>query len=346
MEGAGWVNDQCVSTGIRKYYHKNQRLHTSAGVFCFYKAKMAKTRILVSWLENAQTSGFEHRTAPEADVRRTGAERSASTLSYAHISPFIEYSEGASLLKTSKGGRCEQVGGGRRGRISGFSRSSRYRLMQTIARIRRDAEMPNFVTLTYPDEFPNPATSKKHLDTFFKRFEREFPKGGAIWKLEPQQRGAPHFHLLVWGCDQLALMAFVPKAWFEIAGGGDPKHLAWHRGECGHGNKHCVQAVKSFKGVWFYAAKYLGKTFEVAGWNRQWTGRYWGVIARPNIPFGEMRQLVVTRLQAVQVMRYQRRFVNKAGASRRKRPIRSSSRSLTIFCDAGQWVERLCLRDD
>jgi hypothetical protein len=306
---------------------------------------MRTKREILEILERWQVR--EHRTAPEADVRRTGAERSALILSYAHITPFVEYYNGASLLKSSRGGICDQVGGGKRGKINGFSRGSRYRLMQTIAKVQRDAELPLFLTLTYPDDFPNPAESKEHLEIFIKRVRRRFPRAGMIWKLEPQMRGAPHYHWLVWGVSMLDLMKFVPRAWFEIAGGGDPKHLAWHKGECGHGNKHCVSEVRSFKGVWFYAAKYLGKTFEVAGWNNNWTGRYWGVISKENIPFGDLRQLVVTRSLAVQVMRYQRRFVNrKLGGKKRKRPIRAGGRSLTIFCDADQWIERLCTKSD
>lgn len=288
----------------------------------------------------------EHRSAaPGADVRSTGAQhRSAakSTLSTAHISPQIQYYQGASLFKASKGGECDQVGGGVRGKIKGFSYGSRRRLMLTIAKVRRDAALPMFITLTYPDEFPDPAESKIHLDNFCKRLRRTFPDVGMIWKLEPQQRGAPHFHCLAWGVDLAKLMNFVPQAWFEIAGGGDQKHLAWHKGLCGHGNKHCVQQVKSFKGVWFYAAKYLGKTFEVAGWDKKWTGRYWGVIARENIPFGELRELVVTRQFAIQVMRYQRRFAKPRKVHGRKiRKSPTGGRSLTIFCDASQWAERL-----
>jgi hypothetical protein len=214
--------------------------------------------------------------------------------------------------------------------------------MRTIARVRRDADLPMFVTLTYPDKFPDPVESKIHLDNFIKRFRRRFPKAGWIWKLEPQERGAPHFHLLVWGVDFIRLSFWVPGTWFAIAGGGDPKHLAWHEGRCGHGNKHCVERVRSFKGVWFYASKYLGKKFEVAGWNNKWTGRYWGVIAPENIPFGELRELVITRRQAVQIMRYQRRFSRSKKVQGKKiRKLRGDRRSLSIFCDASQWVERL-----
>jgi hypothetical protein len=264
-------------------------------------------------------------------------------LSNAHISPFIEYSEGGSLFKVSKGGRCEQVGGGKRNIIKGFSRGSRYRLMQTIARVRRDAPLPCFVTLTYPDNFPEPAESKRHLDIFFKRLVRAFPGSGTMWKLEPQQRGAPHFHLLVWNVPLEKLMTFVPGAWFEIAGGEDEKHLRWHLGLCGYGNKHCVQQVKSFKGVWFYAAKYLGKTFEVAGWDKKWTGRYWGVVQREQIPFGPYRARIIEYSQAVRTMRLQRRFL-KAKRDRRKKIY--AGRSLSIFCDADQWVERLILKPE
>lgn len=288
---------------------------------------------------------FEHASTAPPGREEAGAER--STLSTAHISPQICYYDGASLFKVSKGGECDQVGGGIRGKIHGFSQASRLRLMRTIAKVRRDADLPAFVTLTYPEEFPSPMESKVHLDNFIRRFQRRFPKGGMIWKLEPQKRGAPHYHLLVWGVSFMGLTCFVPEAWFEIAGGGDPKHLAWHEGRCGHGNKHCVQRVESFKGVWFYAAKYLGKTFEVAGWDKKWTGRFWGVIAPANIPFGELRELVVTRQAAVQAMRYQRRFSkSKKTHGRKIRKLRGDRRSLSIFCDATQWAERLYFRDD
>ena len=39
-------------------------------------------------------------------------------------------------------------------------------------------------------------------------------------------------------------MEFIPEAWFEIAGGGDALHLAWHMGELD--NDHCVQPVRSW----------------------------------------------------------------------------------------------------
>lgn len=254
-------------------------------------------------------------------------------LSKAHICPFVEYRTGASILKTHRGGQKEdQVGGGLRGDVKGFSDASRRRLMYLIGGIRRDADLPLFVTLTYPNSFPDALSSKRHIRVFWKRLDRYLKSLGCvyglIWKLEPQKRGAPHYHILLWGCDLQVLADFVPGAWFEIAGSGDEKHLRWHKGELK--NEHCVQQVYSRNGVLRYASKYLGKTFEVKGWEK--VGRYWGMVNRDNIPFGELVQAEVTRKKAVEVLRYQKRF---SGLKKR------NNKSLTIFCDADQWVEKL-----
>ena len=264
---------------------------------------------------------LEGDTAPGAGV---------SPLSTAHISPFCEWRSGASLLKVSKAEPAKQIGGGGRGVVVEFSLASRRRLMQKIACVRRDASLPVFVTLTYPDNFPSPKQSKAHLDTFLKRLKRAIPQAGLIWKLEPQLRGAPHYHMIVWGCDAKSLKDFVPGAWFDIAGGGDQNHLLFHQGKLK--NKHCVSQVRSYKGVMSYASKYLGKTFEVAGWNSLEVGRFWGVVMPSNIPFGEPQTLYITRTQAVHLMRYQKRF---AKLKKRSYP------SLTVFCDADQWLSKV-----
>jgi hypothetical protein len=270
--------------------------------------------------------------APDRGAPPFDGERPLST---AHIRPFLEWVAGASLLKASKGGIQSAVGGGKRDIISGFSRASRRRLMVTIANVRKDAKLPIFITLTYPESFPDPKSSKRDAKIFFQRLNRGFPGHGTIWKREPQERGAPHYHMMTWGCDLQELRDFVPGAWFDIAGGGDNLHLLWHMGKLGNGNVHCVQQVRSFYGVWNYAAKYLGKTFDVSGWQDKWTGRYWGVINRENIPFGPTCAIEVTEQKAVHVMRYQRRFAH----------FKHVKNSATIFCDADQWVKNI-LREE
>ena len=75
--------------------------------------------------------------------------------------PFVEWRQGASILKVSKAEPTEQHGGGKRGIVKGFSRGSRSRLMKKIGGVKRDAFLPCFVTLTYPNIFPEPKQSKK-----------------------------------------------------------------------------------------------------------------------------------------------------------------------------------------
>jgi len=266
------------------------------------------------------------------DPQPSGADP-ASPLSTVHKSPFIEYCDGASLLKVSKSEPCKPPLGGKRGRVDGFSNSSRRRLMQTIAKVKRDADLPCFVTLTYPNEFPSPKESKRHLDIFIKRLKRRFDVGG-IWKLEPQERGAPHYHILVWGASVDDLGQYIPWTWFEIAGNGDKNHLYFHAGMLN--NKPCVQEVRSFRGVWSYAAKYLGKTFTVAGWDNQETGRFWAVFNRHLIPFGEVKIIEITKSKAVHIMRYQKRY---AQLKRRNYP------SLSTYCDVNQWINNVMVRE-
>ncbi len=255
-----------------------------------------------------------------------------ASLSTCHISPQITIRLGASVMTVKRTQRPKQEENPaqdrvKRGKVAGFSAKSRNRLMRTLAEVRRDC-LPVFVTLTYPLEYPNMAeTFKKDLDNFIKRLARKFPDVAGVWKLEPQKRGAPHFHLLIWGAAHIELLAFIPLAWCEVVGSDDPNHLAWHKGELG--NKPCVQQIESQRGVFWYASKYMSK--EVGTMFSDW-GRWWGVFHRNNLPLGEVVNMEVTEEKAIQFIRYMRRFAR----------IRSRDyRTLTIICDADFWINRL-----
>lgn len=85
--------------------------------------------------------------------------------------------------------------GGRRSGISTFSKASRRRLLQMIARLNKTRT--TFITLTYPEEFPLPSAAKEHLRAFLERIRRRCGWVAGIWRMELQERGAPHFHLLM-----------------------------------------------------------------------------------------------------------------------------------------------------
>jgi len=247
--------------------------------------------------------------------------------------PFVKWRQGASYLKVSKAEPSRRMGGGFRGVVKGFSVGSRARMMNWLAGIKLTATLPVFVTLTYPDTFPEPKESKKHLKRFIQRLKRALPNAGGVWKLEPQERGAPHYHLLIWGSSQKELRGFVPFAWNEIAGGGDEKHLLFHKGKFKK-SKHCVEQVRCAGGMKAYASKYLGKTFEVAGWDSKEVGKFWGIFNPDNIPMGEWKSKPLTRKQAVEGIRYIKRAIH---AKARAFP------SLSIRAKYGnqQWIDKI-----
>lgn len=183
------------------------------------------------------------------------------------------------------------------GKIRSFSRRSRSRLNKKIASIRKN-QIPCFVTLTYHNQYPTEFEDfKYHLHKFFVNLHHKFPNFGAIWKLEFQKRGAPHYHLLIWGVSVKDLQEYVPAIWNKIAGYESIEHLAWHKGELGHGNKHCVQEINSWHGVTSYAAKYFSKVDETLR-----SGRIWGV--RGHVPFSKILEFSVNFEIALKFRRY------------------------------------------
>lgn len=169
----------------------------------------------------------------------------------------------------------------KRGKIQGFSRKSRSRLLQKIAKLKKD-NIPLFVTLTYHENYPTNFEGFKYdFHRFFISLRNRFPGVGVIWKLEYQRRGAPHFHLLLFGVDFSEACKFIPAEWNRITEPTSLLHLYWHEGLLK--NKHCVQYVKSWKGVKSYAGKYMAKVGDDPVLT---SGRFWGV--RGIIPYSVM----------------------------------------------------------
>ena len=201
-------------------------------------------------------------------------------LSTNQISPLPKASDfsatfylGGSLLKVSGRKRDDglQPTPGKRTACAGFSDSSRRNLMRKMATVDRRQyaqHLPLFLTLTYPGEWPgDPKVWKKNLDNFLKRLGRHYESAFAIWKLEPQKRGAPHFHLIVFN-ESFIDKDWLSRAWFEVVGSGDERHLR-------AGTQ--VKQMRSWRGVMSYAAKYVGKQIDTLppGWES--VGRFWGI---------------------------------------------------------------------
>lgn len=239
---------------------------------------------------------------------------------------------GGSLLNCKKPAPAgkEQKGGGKRGKVQEFSPASRRRMLYLVGKIER-VKLPIMVTLTYPGDFPaSGETWKNHLRRWYQRLKRRLPGAGLIWKLEPQKRGAPHFHLLVWGVDRVPLgefRAWVSRSWYQVVGSGDERHL--------HAGTRCEQ-IRDRRGVLAYATKYLGKVIsemdaEKNGWDQP--GRFWGVKGAECIPWASLVQVAVTYRQAVKLLRLMRRAM---------RCHRGNLPGLTLLSnDPDFWFDRL-----
>lgn len=200
-------------------------------------------------------------------------------------------------------------GAARRGIITGFSRASRRRLLHLVRSVDQTAATPRsfvFVTLTYHRNPPTAAGAKRDLEAFIKRFFREYGTLGLIWKIEPQRRGAPHFHLLVYfpGADAAAVNVWTANAWHAIAGHGSPNHLKFHLGQLG--NRPCVETVNDWAGVGRYAAKYMGKVGD-DDVEFPFPGRCWGTRNVDLLPITRVAIDLPPRAAAVLVRGLRRR---------------------------------------
>ena len=223
--------------------------------------------------------------------------------------------------------------GGRRSEIVGFSHSSRLRLMRTIAKLDRTRK-PLFITLTYPDEafqyrLDGSMLKETHLKLFWQRLEYRYPGVSVIWRLEYETRKSgrftgelfPHFHLLTWGLhdeDIEDLRLEIAEMWYQVCGKLSQDHLrAGIR----------VERIKSIKGVFWYAAKYLAKEVEESQLK---VGRWWGVKGKENLP-GVYCHIIdfLEKEHYKQIIDW---MAQKAGF-----PESDLWQGLSIFCDAGDF---------
>lgn len=257
---------------------------------------------------------FPWQTKNSTDVKETlGAEahpaaRQGRGLSNCHIP-----AERRQALHVARGGRWVKAKYKRlddtrptpakRGKVCGFSSRSRSRLLQSLCQLngKRLPKRCVMVTLTYPAAWPKlPKTWKRHLENFWARLHRRAPEAFTLWKLEPQQRGAPHFHLLVWSQKKI-VKKWVSKHWYEVVKSGDPKHL-------GAGTN--VEPLRHRDHAIAYAGKYCSKPVEGEEWED--AGRWWGWKNRDARPV-DVQTVDLPQDQWFRVRRLMRRTLGAKG---------------------------------
>ena len=272
-------------------------------------------------------SGQSSRTYVLRPAAGASATAPDAGLSKSHIRPqaTVRFYAGGSLVRFEHHqpselrivpGECPK-----RAEITEFSEKSRQRLRLSLAKVDYSkAGRPIFGTLTYPAEFPlDEQTFKRHLKIFSQRFLRAFPDAGFHWKLEFQDRGAPHFHPIFWNLstDREFLKHFrrwVAWTWFELVGSGDEKHLRAGT---------AADVIKSPFGIMRYVSPYVSNSDQSKPGFR--VGRYWGIAGRSNIPWAKETVIELSSEEGKFVRRVARRYMQ---AMNRKRRIRYLERSL------------------
>ena len=72
-----------------------------------------------------------------------------------------------------------------------------------------------------------------------------------------------------------AIQHWFAVMWYEIVGSGESRHLAAGTG---------VETVKSVRGVFAYASKYLAKVEDDPATEYESIGRCWGIMGREHLP--------------------------------------------------------------
>lgn len=230
---------------------------------------------------------------------------------------------------------CQQWRRGDRGEIHGFSTGSRRRLFELINRLAIEGKAV-FLTLSFGNDYPDAKTAKNALRAFLERIRRrcEGNEVSAIWRMEFQERGAPHFHLIFFGLPFICKTT-IKNWWSEIIGVLDP----FTRIEMVHSHKKLVNYVSK------YVAK-LDKAEVLSGFNSPTylhayaqkfdynIGRQWGIFNRDNLPYAELVELVWPTVKG-EFMEFRR------AAERFYKPLRNSlSLGFTLYVwDASVWFE-------
>lgn len=203
------------------------------------------------------------------------------------------------------GGNQERA---KRSAVTLFSRASRLRLLQKMATIKGNGLKSVFITLTYGQAFPSPREAKRHLDNFMKQLRRKHETVSGFWRLEFQRRGAPHFHMVLFGLPFVAKDELAAR-WAKIIGAdywdysGDEVRQPFTRIELLSSHKHAARYVAKYVAKvggddgGFNIASYLTAEGDfihpVTGINCGSIGRWWGVFNATALPLAPLVEILV-----------------------------------------------------
>lgn len=244
-----------------------------------------------SGLSNAPNRAAKHRKASAATPPPLSSKLTLRAVCRpASVKLYVQDEIGQAMAKRVSSGGGE---GGRKP-IREFSDKARRNLQLTCADLQELGEVPEWMlTLTLPAEWesvvPNGRELKRLKRAFDKRMRRWCARRGiklsALWFLEFQKRGAPHFHYLLWDkapeeghgtalddAFRREFIRWVSMAWADVVAHPDPMERMKHEAA---GTR--VERMRT--GHFGYAMAYASKPRQkIVPDGFQDVGRFWGLI--------------------------------------------------------------------
>lgn len=180
-------------------------------------------------------------------ITKAMLEEAIADLSYRHVDFYqgettytVGFSPGSVRVAKSSSDRKGTKAENWQPRKAGttWSDKSRAKMLERFSTLdftpfAEQASIIAFLTLTYPSDWltvaPTSQSAKRHLSMLRKRFEREFSRPFfALWKMEFQRRGAPHFHLLAPIPKGSDFKTWLSRTWTEIVNHPDALERSKH----------------------------------------------------------------------------------------------------------------------
>ncbi|MCK5561933.1 MAG: hypothetical protein KAJ51_15145 [Thermoplasmata archaeon] len=216
-----------------------------------------------------------------------------------------------------------------RSKIKTFSKRSRFRLFEAMAKIKTNlTNQPFFVSLTYHYGHQSKENSDKTCLHNFLVSLRDFDKNVQyIWRIDLQKRGAPHYHLIIFPSPFKKLLS---REYYKIK-----VCSMWHRIADPKSKKHKdfgadIQNITNYRHACIYINKYLAKVPD--NQNIIEKGKHWGCSRKlPNRPFEHVkltrmtRSIVISKLRLWLLRNGKERYANEE--------FFNEYRSQTVFID-------------
>lgn len=220
---------------------------------------------------------------------------------------YLEAQGGMLRMKVRRQDASTNGGGGIRGKVQSFSAASRRRMIHLFVRMKAHGIRATFLTVTFAGKYTE-RYEKVVLNRFFQILRRKYPNVSGVWRMEFQEKGRIHFHLLLFKLPYIK-QAKLQRTWERCT--GEVLSVV------------DVRLVRGHKAVVAYVCKYVSKlpdegeapsleddTYLNAPGKID-PGRYWGYLNKNALPFGEREEGVLLNEDGIEHVRRLTMFLSR-----------------------------------